>query len=92
MSGIPLGSDRRIIMTCIVQGFKTKKELKERCQAINEGMQGRDFYIQDPSIFSGNQSCMVQALPDGAEVVVTNHPKRSWFAQLGRKAGKLYVK
>jgi len=26
-------------------------------------------------------------------VVVTNHPKRSWFAQVGRKVdGTLYVK
>ena len=70
-------------MTCVVEGFKTKKALKEAAAA------GRDFYISDPSLFSPH-SCMASELE--REVVVTNHPFRTWFAQVGRKNGKVYVK
>ena len=80
-------------MTCIVTGFKTKKELKVRVAAINAGTDPvRHFYINDPSIFQANHSCTSDELQEGQEFVVTNHPKRSWFAQIGRKGGKLYVR
>jgi len=72
-------------MTCIVQRFKTKKELREHAA------RGGSFDIHDPSIFN-ERWFNSQALKEGEEVVVTNHPKRSWFAQVGRKGGRLYVK
>ena len=81
-------------MTCIVKGLKSKKALKERCDALNVDPKSEGFYISNPSAFppgtyefegsSGN-------LPEGKTVIVTNHPKRSWFAQITRKDGKLKV-
>ena len=83
-------------MTCIVTRFKTKVQMKAAVQALNlpsmdTGASPHDFWIDDPSIFSP-KPCMASAIKEGEEKVVTNHPKRSWFAQIGRKQGKLYVK
>ncbi len=72
-------------MTCIVDRFKTKKALKEAVE------RGEHFWIFDPSIVAPRSFSSIQ-LKEGEEIVATNHPKRSWFAQIGRKAGKLYVK
>jgi len=65
-------------MTCIVN-FKTKKELK---QAVKDG---KLFYIEDPS-FLNPRTFTTNQMENGEVVVVTNHPKRNWFAQL-RKVG-----
>lgn len=71
-------------MTKIVK-FKTKKELKKAVQT------GIDFFINDPSIFSSS-SYMASEIPEGISCAVTNHPKRSWFASIIKKDGKLIVK
>lgn len=71
----------RYKMTCIVS-FVTRKQLKE---AINNN---HDFFIEDPA-WINPQSCMASKLPEGKTVVVTNHPKRSWFAKITKKDGKL---
>lgn len=84
-------------MTCIVERFKTKKELKQHVEAHCQGpnMQpSLDVYISNPSPFPAGTfeyAGMVSALPEGKKVIVTNHPKRSWFAQIERKGGKLKV-
>lgn len=81
-------------MTCIVnpQRFPTKKSLKERCEAVNRGeISTPAVAIADPSVVNPRRFYATD-LREGEEVVVTNHPKRSWFAQVGRKGGKLYVK
>lgn len=68
-------------MTCIVQGFKTKKALREHLAA------GGDTFISNPSFFPPNRfeyDGMACRLPIGQVVIVTNHPKRSWFAQIER--------
>jgi len=71
-------------MTCIVS-CETKKELK---QAISED---RDLSIEDPSIM--NPRCFsLSEIQEGEKVYVTNHPKRSWFAQISRLNGKLAIK
>lgn len=72
-------------MTCIVTTCKTKKELKERI-ARRERVAIADPSIVAPRFFYSDE------LKEGEEVVVTNHPKRSWFAQVGRRNGALYVK
>lgn len=76
-------------MTCIVDAhrYPTKKRFKEMI-AQSPG----SVWIEDPSIFNPWTKTAVDIVR-GEEVVVTNHPKRSWFAQVGRKAdGTLYVK
>lgn len=76
-------------MTCIVNPnhFPSKKFLKE-CVTKDPGV----VEIIDPSIINPRTFCVTHLQP-GEEVVVTNHPKRSWYAQVGRKAdGTLYVK
>ena len=82
-------------MTCIINSTKypTKKALKLAVaqDALLVG-QRPQVYITDPSIVNP-RFLPVTELHPGEEVVVTNHPKRSWFAQVGRKAdGTLYVK
>ena len=73
-------------MTCIVSS-PTKKAFRE---AIKDN--AGEIWIEDPSIFRPRTFYASQLRP-GEEVFVTNHPKRSWFAQVGRKAdGTLYVK
>lgn len=75
-------------MTCIVSPteFPSKKSLREAVVA------GREVYIEDPSIFKPWYRPLSDFKP-GEEVVVTNHPKRSWFAQVGRtEKGAFYVK
>lgn len=72
-------------MTCIVTRFKTKKEMKEYAALYG------NFVIYDPSIFN-ERFFNASDLKDGEEIVVTNHPKRSWFARIRCKAGVLYIK
>ncbi len=64
-------------MTCIVN-FSTKKALRE---ALERGED--NFRIDDPSIFNP-RSFRPMEIPVGQKVVVTNHPKRSWFAEIQR--------
>lgn len=75
-------------MTCIVNPsrFPTKKSLKERI------LSGGQVWIEDPSV-NRPRSFLSSELQPGEKVTVTNHPKRSWFAQVGRDVdGTLYVK
>lgn len=65
-------------MTCIV-GYQTKKELREAARA---GL--ASITINDPSIFAPFDGAASEH-PDilaGRSIVVTNHPKRSWFAEI----------
>jgi len=76
-------------MTCIVSPsrYPTKKALREAVAAAPQRV-----WIDDPSIFAP-RSFDAASIPAGRTEVVTNHPKRSWFAQVGRKAdGTLFVK
>lgn len=60
-------------MTCIVN-FKTKKEFKEYVAIHN------NFVMEDPSIF---KPYCGKASEYGVSIFcVTNHPKRSWFAEV----------
>ncbi len=85
-------------MTHIVAGYKTKKELKAVLDNILSN--GSEVYLSDPSIFPGAKSIYINGfdgrldtnLSDGEMVVCTNHPKRSWFAQVTRKGGKVVVR
>jgi signal recognition particle subunit SEC65 len=64
-------------MTGIVDAFKypTAKSLKE---AIKEG---KVIYIQDPSIMNPRYFSTLE-MQRGEKVVVTNHPKRSYFVAI----------
>lgn len=76
-------------MTCIVSPTKypTKKALREAVAAAPQRV-----WIDDPS-FLAPRFFAAASIPAGRTEVVTNHPKRSWFAQVGRKAsGELFVK
>jgi hypothetical protein len=75
-------------MTCIVspERYKTKKALREAIALTPDSVN-----IEDPSLFNPRYFS-ADTIKDGQEEVVTNHPKRSWFAQVGRKSGRLYVK
>ena len=76
-------------MTCIVEGFASKKALKECLRAFGPGPVDTrlDFYISNPSPFPAGAyeyAGMASKLPVGKKVIVTNHPKRSWFATIER--------
>lgn len=75
-------------MTHIVDPLvKTKKQLKELAA---QGMLGRVF-LHDPSIInpdSGGATCLVDR---HGSVFVTNHPKRSWFAEITKDRNGNYI-
>lgn len=74
-------------MTCITN-YPTKKAFKE---AINED--ASEVLIEDPSIFNPFLGSAKELLEKQNSFVVTNHPKRSWFAQVTLTSGdKIVVK
>ena len=84
-------------MTCIISPrIKTKAQLKSQIKMMNESeITMDDISIEDPSPFAkpGRAGFGVMELEPGESVTVTNHPKRSWFAIVGRDSkGKLFVK
>ena len=72
--------------------YPSKKKLKE---AIKEDP--TKVYLEDPSIV-GNFSGMVSdIMKHKSPITVTNHPKRSWFAEIkiadkGKYKGQIVVK
>ena len=72
-------------MTCICD-FKTKKELKEHVEKEN------DFFMEDPSIFKPFCGTAQEFMKTNTSFAITNHPKRSWFASVTVKDGKIIVK
>lgn len=81
-------------MTHIVQGFKTKKALKERLMSREPGV----VLFNDPSIFDPKprhvrytEATMETSFAVGESLVCTNHPKRSWFAKVERTAAGFKV-
>ena len=80
---------RRVIkMTCIVSltRYPTKKSLKEAV------LKGESIMIEDPS-FINPRVFSTTEMAIGEVVVVTNHPKRSYFVELKKDVdGKIKVK
>ena len=74
-------------MVCIVNNewYPTKKKLKEIIENTN-----KEVAIEDPSIMAP-RSFFSNEIKDGESVVVTNHPKRSYFATIKNVGGKLKV-
>jgi len=64
-------------MTCIVSEtrYPTKKSLKEAIQ------KGENIMIEDPSIFNP-KVFSTSEMERGQKVIVTNHPKRSYFVEI----------
>jgi len=75
-------------MICIVNNdwYPTKKKLKEIIETTN-----KEVPIEDPS-WSNPRSFFSSDIKEGESVVVTNHPKRSYFATIYIKDGLLKVK
>ena len=81
-------------MTWIIYGVPTKKALKE---AVKEGRLNA-IRLENPSFFESNPFCgTLKELVEDSErtgvkvIVVTNHPKRSWFAQIKIVGDKVVV-
>lgn len=72
--------------------FKTKKALKEAIES------GASVFLNDPSVFdpvSGQYDHILETMEarGRSSFVVTNHPKRSWFAEVTRnRDGKIVVR
>ena len=84
-------------MTQIVIGCDSKKALKGYAQQLNEGVhaQHNEPCLRDPSLFNpmrGGDVIYLRNVAEGEKWTVTNHPKRSWFATVTRRNGKLEVK
>lgn len=77
-------------MTMIVSGIPTKKALKA---AVASGVL---FEVYDPALLPEwrkyGEYFSPYRLPLGAAIVVTNHPKRSWFAEIIQTEKGLQVK
>lgn len=71
-------------MTMIVQ-YPTKKAFKEAVAA-----DPRAVSVEDPSLMPSwckyGPSFTLDTLRVGDSITVTNHPKRSWFAQVTRES------
>ena len=66
--------------------FPTKKSFKESVA------RGDNPFCEDPSIFPDACSGLVsEILAQKQYFTVTNHPKRSWFAQVEKINGKVKV-
>jgi len=74
-------------MVCIVNNewYPTKKKLKEIIETTN-----KEVPIEDPS-WINPRSFFSNEIKEGENVVVTNHPKRSYFATIKRVKGILKV-
>lgn len=83
-------------MTIICKGAATKKELATRAKLCNAGQLYTTVTFVDPAIVApihNGQPFGFNGISNGEKFICTNHPKRSWFAEVGRKAdGQLYVK
>jgi len=65
-------------MPHIVRPFlRYKKDLREALQS------DKPLIFADPSLFNP-QSYTTKSMPIGTSIIVTNHPKRSWFARVER--------
>jgi hypothetical protein len=75
-------------MTCIVSEtrYPTKKSLKEALQ------RGESVMIEDPSIMNP-RVFSTKEMERGQKVIVTNHPKRSYFVEIFKDVdGQMKVK
>jgi len=77
-------------MTCIIFNCRTKGDLKKAADDVNKG-KGTRVYFEDPSIFNPRQDGTLASVKEGEHIVVTNHPRRSWFAEITRRRGLLVV-
>lgn len=69
----------------IIPFISTKKEFKRRA------LRGESLFLRDPSLFNAASVTTTQ-LDRGRSVLVTNHPKRTWFAKVKRSInGKLEI-
>lgn len=73
-------------MTHIV-AFSTKKAFKEAVAIAPQNV-----YLRDPSIFNPVSGSVTEVMEKVSHITVTNHPKRSWFAEVIRKGDKLMVR
>ncbi len=75
-------------MTCIVppEVFTSKKTLQMLAD-IDQ------LWVEEPSPFSPRQGQFnANTLAEGESVVVTNHPRRTKFAQVLKHGGKVIIK
>ena len=70
-------------MTCIVE-FPSKKAFKEA--VADEPVH---VHVYDPSIFNERRFNLTD-MAIGETIYVTNHPKRSWFAQVRRTGSEAW--
>ena len=77
-------------MTHIVDPLiKTKKQLREE---IKNGYAAR-IYMHDPAIVNPDSGTIPGLVDRHGSIFCTNHPKRSWFAEITRdRNGNLIVK
>lgn len=74
----------------MIANYKTKKQFREAVEK-----DASNVLIIDPSIYqpvNGGQPFPVSALESDDKIYVTNHPKRSWYAEVYKKAERVVVK
>lgn len=70
-----------------ISHFKTKKEFKEAI-STNPKM----VWLDDPAVIGAVSGYANEVVKEGGIVFVTNHPKRSWYAQVTRREGRYKIK
>jgi hypothetical protein len=77
-------------MTMIVSGFKTKKAFKETMLAEGEAIPFEDPALMPEWKKYGRTYFTLGVMEIGDTFCVTNHPKRSWFAEVKCTAAGQY--
>lgn len=73
-------------MTCIAN-YPTKRAFQRAVES-----NPRTVLIEDPAINDPWVGNIEDALTRKGELLVTNHPRRSWFARVTRRDGKYRVR
>lgn len=66
--------------------FKTKKAFKEAVDTNSS-----DVFLRDPSLFYPTSGSVSEIMKKESLITVTNHPKRSWFAEVKKVNGEIKV-
>ncbi len=69
-----------------ISGYATKKAFREAV-AINPDA----IWLDDPAVINPISGSVEEILKQADEICVTNHPKRSWYARVYKRGGRIHV-
>lgn len=76
-----------MVLQVNIQKYPTKTAFKKAIR------RGEDPYLIDPSIYNPRSGRVSELVDEFDRIYVTNHPKRSWFANIrqSKRTGRIIV-